>query len=154
MLSEVLPVRQALGLVKAQLRRTYAHKGERVIAMNVSAVERIANLDGASTSPEGGLKHIPLPVEWMHIGVNRRLPHEPEIAPADQGGSSPHASNVRLRVVALWSPLHRRSRFVSSGKKAMEDSMGGGVLNANERVLGGLACGSFGLSLGSVIEPL
>jgi hypothetical protein len=100
MLSAVLPVRQALALVKAQLRRTYAHKGEQVIAMNVSAVERIANLDGTSTSPEGGLKRIALPVEWMHIGVSHGLAHAPEIAPADEFGEL-HASNVSPREWAL-----------------------------------------------------
>jgi hypothetical protein len=66
-----------------------------VIAMNLEAVDRIANLDGAPL--EGGLKLITLPVEWMHIGVHR-VGQSEEIQRADDDDA--HASNVRMRVSA------------------------------------------------------
>ena len=66
-LSGVLPVDEAVGYMKAAIKKTYDRKGDKVVAMNCAAVD--AGLTG--------VREVPVPAAW------KDLPDDPEPADTD-----------------------------------------------------------------------
>ena len=53
-LSNVLPFAEALELLKASVKKAYGNKGDKIVSMNIAAVERA----------ESALKEVPYPASW------------------------------------------------------------------------------------------
>ena len=68
-LSNVLPFAEALELLKASVKKAYGNKGEKIVAMNILAIERA----------ESALKEVPYPASWADAsdGASVEHPNDP-----------------------------------------------------------------------------
>ena len=69
-LSNVLPFAEAIALLKDSVKKTYGNKGEKVVSMNIAAVEQA----------EGALKEVAYPASWAETTNGAMVEHPGDTA--------------------------------------------------------------------------